>query len=459
MLVRASRFALNLIRNVNRTSPYSSVRLAAERSMKPGEQLFGYTVEKVVPVPEFSITAFYLRHKTGAQHLHVARQDSDNVFGVAFRTTPRDSTGVPHILEHLSLCGSERYPVRDPFFKMYTRSLSTFMNAFTASDWTMYPFSTQNAQDYENLMSVYLDAAFFPKLRKLDFNQEGWRLEHEDPTDKNSPIVFKGVVFNEMKGAFSNPQQLFSEINQNLLLPSHTYGIVSGGDPVHIPDLTWEELKAFHTKHYHPSNSRFYTYGNFPLDQHLELINRLVLEKFEKITVDTSVTLEPRWSSPREAHITCPPDPMSPDPEKNTTIAISFLLNDITDINEACTLSILGNLLVDGEKSPFYQSLLESNIGSDYSPVIGYNGYTKESSFAVGLQRVDKKDIQKVKDIVDATFDSVIKNGFDHKRIEAILHKIELSQKHQSDKFGLNLGIGLLPAWTHDGDPIQLLQV
>lgn len=436
-----------------------STHLAAKPFPSPGSKIYGYTVQSVVPVPEFSLTAIHLQHRTGAQHLHIDRDDSDNVFGVAFRTTPRDSTGVPHILEHLTLCGSERYPVRDPFFKMYARSLATFMNAFTASDWTMYPFSTQNLQDYENLMSIYLDAVFYPRLLKQDFSQEGWRLEHENSQDPNSPIVFKGVVFNEMKGAFSNAQQLFAEKNQNLLLPSHTYGVVSGGDPLCIPDLTWEKLKAFHTQYYHPSNSRFYTYGNFPLERRLQLIEELALKKFEKISVDTSVPKEPRWVTPREAHITCSPDPLSPDLGKSTTIAVSFLLNDITDIYEACTMSILGSLLVDGETSPFYQELIESNIGSDYSPVVGYNGYTREATFAIGLQRIDKQDVEKVKKIIDATFDKVIENGFDPKRIEAILHKIELGQKHQSAKFGLNLGIGILPCWTHDGDPMLLLQV
>lgn len=437
----------------------ASTRLAVKHFPSPGDKIYGYTVQSVVPVPEFSLTAIHLQHRTGAQHLHIDRDDSDNVFGVAFRTTPRDSTGVPHILEHLTLCGSDRYPVRDPFFKMMARSLATFMNAFTASDWTMYPFSTQNLQDYENLMSIYLDAVFHPRLLKQDFSQEGWRLEHENTQDPNSPIVFKGVVFNEMKGAFSNAQQLFAEKNQNLILPSHTYGVVSGGDPFCIPDLTWDKLKAFHTQHYHPSNSRFYTYGSFPLERRLQLIEELALKKFEKVPVDTGVPKEPRWVTPKEAHITCSPDPLSPDPAKSTTIAVSYLLNDITDIHEACTMSILGSLLVDGETSPFYQELLESNIGSDYSPVVGYNGYTREATFAIGLQRIDRSDVEKVKKIIDATFDNVIENGFDPKRIEVILHKIELGQKHQSAKFGLNLGIGILPCWTHDGDPILLLQV
>lgn len=152
---------------------------------------------------ELNLTAYRLRHtKTGAEHLHIARDDSNNVFAVSFRTTPQDSTGVAHILEHLALCGSAKYPIRDPFFKMLNRSLSTFMNAFTGPDYTMYPFSTQNSKDFYNLLSIYLDATFFPLLKNLDFMQEGWRLEHANVTDRTTPLTFKGVVFNEMKGVF-----------------------------------------------------------------------------------------------------------------------------------------------------------------------------------------------------------------------------------------------------------------
>jgi Zn-dependent M16 (insulinase) family peptidase len=168
-----------------------------------GSHIDGFTVEKITPIPEFDLSAVELKHAiTGAQYIHLARQDTNNVFCVSFKTTPMDDTGVPHILEHTVLCGSQKYPCRDPFFKMLNRSLSTFMNAFTSCDYTMYPFSTQNEQDFKNLMSVYCDAVFFPHLSESDFRQEGWRLEHEDVNDGKSPIVFKGVVFNEMKGYF-----------------------------------------------------------------------------------------------------------------------------------------------------------------------------------------------------------------------------------------------------------------
>ncbi|XP_072033741.1 presequence protease, mitochondrial-like isoform X2 [Amphiura filiformis] len=370
-----------------------------------------------------------------------------------------DSTGVPHILEHTTLCGSQKYPCRDPFFKMLNRSLSTFMNAWTASDYTMYPFSTMNPQDFENLLSVYLDAAFFPRLRELDFRQEGWRLEHENNQDCNSPIIFKGVVFNEMKGALTSPEQLFGIHLQNKLMPSNTYSHNSGGEPLNIPDLTWQQLREFHATHYHPSNARFYSYGNLPMERNLELIDKLVLQKFDKIEPKTEVPNETRWDEPREFHVHCAPDPMAADPEKQTTISVNYLLGTITDQYESFLMSFISSLLVHGPPAPFYKSLITANIGSDYSAYTGYNGSTKDASFSIGLQGIKKEDLDKVKQLIEQTFDEVIQTGFESERIEAILHMIELSQKHQTTMFGLGIISSLMSSWNHDADPVTCLQV
>ncbi|KAM8804240.1 presequence protease, mitochondrial [Rhynchonycteris naso] len=435
---------------------------ACERALqyRVGEKLHGFTVSQVTPVPELFLTAVKLSHDgTGARYLHLAREDTNNLFSVQFRTTPMDSTGVPHILEHTVLCGSQKYPCRDPFFKMLNRSLSTFMNAFTASDYTMYPFSTQNPKDFQNLLSVYLDAAFFPCLRELDFWQEGWRLEHENPSDPQSALVFKGVVFNEMKGAFTDNERIFSQHLQNRLLPDHTYAVISGGDPLCIPDLTWEQLKKFHATHYHPSNARFFTYGNFPLEQHLKQIHEEALSKFQKIEPNTSVPSQQPWDKPREFQITCAPDSLAASSSKQTTVSVGFLLPDITDTFEAFTLSLLSSLLIGGPNSPFYKALIESGLGTDFSPDAGYNGYTREAYFSVGLQGIAEKDIQVVRDIIDKTIDNVITKGFEDDRIEALLHKIEIQMKHQSVSFGLALTSYIASCWNHDGDPVELLRL
>lgn len=450
---------LNRLRHTSRALRSSS---ATERALQfqSGQKIHGFTVKEVVAVPDLFLTAVKLTHdETGAQYLHAARDDSNNLFSVQFRTTPMDSTGVPHILEHTVLCGSERFPVRDPFFKMLNRSLSTFMNAFTASDYTMYPFSTQNAKDFQNLLSVYLDAVFFPCLREQDFWQEGWRLENENPADPQTPLVFKGVVFNEMKGAFSDNERLYAQFLQNKLLPDHTYAVVSGGEPLCIPDLTWDQLKEFHATHYHPSNARFFTYGDLPLEQHLQQIQQESLSKFSRINPRTEVPPQEPWSSPREDHVTCSPDALAPDQTRQNTLCVSFLLGDITDTFEGFTLSLLSSLMISGPNSPFYKALIEPKIGTDFSSVVGYDGSTREASFSIGLQGMAEKDLDRVKQIIHHTIDQIIQDGFEQERIEALLHKIEIQMKHQSTNFGLALASYIASSWNHDGDPVELLRL
>ncbi|XP_026887832.2 presequence protease, mitochondrial isoform X1 [Electrophorus electricus] len=435
---------------------------APDRAMQYviGQKIHGFTVQEVTAVPDLFLTAVKLDHDvTGAQYLHAARDDSNNLFSVQFRTTPMDSTGVPHILEHTVLCGSQRFPCRDPFFKMLNRSLSTFMNAFTASDYTMYPFSTQNAKDFQNLLSVYLDAVFFPCLRELDFWQEGWRLENENPTDLSSSLVFKGVVFNEMKGAFSDNESLYAQNLQNKLLPDHTYSVVSGGEPLTIPDLTWDQLKNFHSTHYHPSNARFFTYGDLPLEKHLKQIQEEALSKFWRTEPNTAVPSQIRWNKPREAHVNCAPDALAPDPAKQNTLCVSYLLGDITDTYEAFTLSFLSSLMISGPNSPFYKALIEPKIGTDFSSAVGYDGSTRDASFSVGLQGMAEEDLERVKGIISQTIDYIIATGFEEERIEALLHKIEIQMKHQSASFGLALASYIACCWNHDGNPVQLLKI
>ncbi|XP_012252583.2 presequence protease, mitochondrial [Athalia rosae] len=426
-----------------------------------GQTIHGFRVNQVAEVEELALTAVRLEHlATSAQYLHLRRDDKNNVFAVGFRTTPTDSTGLPHILEHTTLCGSEKYPCRDPFFKMLRRSLATFMNAMTGPDYTVYPFSTQNLKDFRNLQSVYLDSVFRPNLRLLDFRQEGWRLEHADVNDKSSPVVFKGVVFNEMKGAFSENQSVFAERLLNSILPSHTYSVISGGDPLVIPQLTHEDLVNFHAKYYHPSNARFFSYGNFPLDDHLKIVNDQYLVHADRIDASsTRVPLEKRWTEPRKEHIDCRPDPMAQNPEKQSSIAIGFLCSDITDVQETFEMQVLSQLLLKGPNSAFYKSLVEPNIGAGFSPVTGYDSHSRDTTFVVGLQGVAEKDFAKVENIVGNTVDRVLKDGFDESHVEAILHSVELATKHQTSNFGLGLIFSLTPLWNHEGDVVRAMKV
>lgn len=252
------------------------------------------------PIESLNLLVEEYRHKsTGAQHVHIASENAENVFLVALRTVPHDSKGVAHILEHTALCGSERYPVRDPFFMMIRRSLNTFMNAFTSSDWTAYPFASQSRKDFDNLLNVYLDAVFFPILDPLDFAQEGHRLEFQEMENPKSPLEFKGVVFNEMKGAMSSPVSTLWHGLCEHLYPTTTYHYNSGGNPEDIPDLSYQELKEFHQTHYHPSNAIFMTFGDISAAEHQEAFEARALAKFSKLDKQISVPLENRYSEPQ----------------------------------------------------------------------------------------------------------------------------------------------------------------
>jgi Zn-dependent M16 (insulinase) family peptidase len=245
-----------------------------------------------IRVEQFEHTA------TGAMHYHLAADYSENVFLVAQRTVPQDSTGVAHILEHTALCGSERYPVRDPFFMMLRRSLNTFMNAFTSSDWTAYPFASQNRKDFDNLLQVYLDAVFFSRLDPLDFAQEGHRVEFAEPDNPESDLVFKGVVFNEMKGAMSSVTSTLWQKLCEQLFPSTTYHYNSGGDPEHIPDLSYQQLVDFYRSHYHPSNSIFMTFGDIPAAELQAVFEERALQRFQRLDQRIQVRAERRLDAP-----------------------------------------------------------------------------------------------------------------------------------------------------------------
>uniref|UniRef100_A0A336M954 Presequence protease, mitochondrial n=1 Tax=Culicoides sonorensis TaxID=179676 RepID=A0A336M954_CULSO len=422
-----------------------------------GDQLHGFTCTNVKYIPEFNLTAYVLKHeRTGLEYLHVDRPDTNNLFSINFRTTPMNSTGLPHILEHNVLCGSEKYPVRDPFFKMLNRSMATFMNAMTGPDYTLYPFSSTNETDYRNLMGIYLDAVFKPNLKYLDFLQEGWRLEHSNLNDKNSPLIFKGVVYNEMKGAFSENSAVFSQNFFNKILPDHTYGVVSGGDPLKIPELTHQDLVNFHQRYYHPSNARMFSYGDYNLDKTLNYVNQHYLSTVEPIDPSYSIVPnQPRWSTPKYEHVTCRFDNMGAPIERQNQIGIGYLMSDIRDTYETFVIYVLTELLIKGPNSYFYKSLIEPNISGGYNQMTGFDSQIKDTIFCIGLQDVVTNDFEKVQKIFDETIQQTIERGFDKTHVESVLHNIELMMKHQTPKFGLGLLFNLTALWNHgNGDDL-----
>ncbi|KAG5678430.1 hypothetical protein PVAND_008104 [Polypedilum vanderplanki] len=435
-------------------------KINSQETFTPGKEYHGFLCKRVEYIPDFNMYAMIFEHeKTGLQYVHIERNDSNNLFSINFRTTPFDSTGLPHILEHSVLCGSKRFPVRDPFFKMLNRSLATFMNAMTGPDYTLYPFSSTNEKDYRNLQQIYMDAVFNPNLKYLDFLQEGWRLENKNLDDKNSEFIFKGVVYNEMKGAFAENSQVFGQHLFNKLLPEHTYQFVSGGDPKDIPSLKHQDLVDFHKKYYHPSNSRIISYGNFELKKNLTYVNEY-LKDYDKIdSTYSKVPNQTRWSEPKKAKITCRYDNMGAPIQKQNQIAVGYLMNDICDIYETFVLHVLTELMIKGPNSYFYKSLIEPNISGGYNSMTGYDNTIKDTMLTIGLQDVDKNDFDKVLQIFDATIDEAIEKGFERKHLNSVLHNLELQMRHQTTKFGLGLLFNLTPLLNHNGDVIEAMKL
>ncbi|KKA26614.1 hypothetical protein TD95_003423 [Thielaviopsis punctulata] len=444
----------NSIKTIGRRNFASVAKLPAV-----GDKIHGFTLLRSKRVPELELTAIHLQHdKTGADYLHIQREDSNNVFSVGFKTNPPDDTGVPHILEHTTLCGSEKYPVRDPFFKMLPRSLSNFMNAFTAFDYTYYPFATTNRQDFKNLMSVYLDATLNPLLKETDFTQEGWRIGPENPQakaeDADGKLVFKGVVYNEMKGQMSDANYLYYIRFKDYIHPSvHN----SGGDPQKITDLTYEQLKAFHARNYHPSNAKFFTYGDFSFEDHLAQINS-ELSSFDALPRPLEVKNPIDLSTgPQNITLPGPVDPLVPD-DKQFKSSVTWIMGDVSDGVEAFSLSLMTSLLMDGYGSPLYRGLIESGLGVDWSANTGYSRAGSRNMFSVGLTGLKKEDVPKLQARIQEIYKKVLITGFDQGKIDGIIHQLELSLKHKTANFGTSLLSKVISRWFAGIDPFETLK-
>jgi len=401
----------------------------------------------------------YTESKFNCKHIHLDSKSDEKVFMVAFRTIPEDSTGVAHILEHTALCGSKKYPVRDPFFMMIRRSLNTFMNAFTSSDWTAYPFATQNDKDFNNLLSVYLDSSFFPNLDELDFLQEGHRLEFSESNNLDSDLEIKGVVFNEMKGAMSSiSSQLWHGLSRHLY-NSTTYKHNSGGDPENIIDLTHDYLVDFHKKHYHPSNATFFTFGNVNPTEIQDFINKNVLENFEPSDEIIGVKNEDRISEPKT--ITEYYNPM-PEDEDNHHVVLSWLLGESHNPVELLESYLVSNILLDNSASPLRKTLENTKLGKSLSPLTGLEADHKELVFAAGLEGVgSNKQIEVEKLILDCLKD-VVSKGISEELVQSSLHQLEIKQREITGSgmpYGLQIMLSCLPACIHNDDPLKVLDL
>ena len=404
----------------------------------------------------------YRHRATGACHYHLAANNPENVFLVALRTVPTDSKGVAHILEHTVLCGSESYPVRDPFFMMIRRSLNTFMNAFTSSDWTAYPFASQNKKDFNNLMDVYLDAVFFASLNELDFAQEGHRLEFAEMDRPESELVFKGVVFNEMKGAMSSAVSTLWQTLTKYLFPSTTYHYNSGGDPEYIPDLSYQTLKTFYNTHYHPSNAVFMTYGDIPAREHQARMHEKALSRFEHLNVHIAVDNEKRYQAPLRVQESYAFDEVGGTAAEKTHIVIGWLMGPSTDLKQQSEAHLLEGVLLDDGASPLRHALETTDLGSAPSPLCGLEASNREMSFVCGLEGSEADRADALEDLVLSVLRQVAEQGIPKDRVEAVLHQLELSQREISGggyPYGLQLILEGLSSAIHRGDPVALLNL
>ena len=399
----------------------------------------------------------YEHEQTGAIHYHLAAENDENVFLVALRTMPMDSTGVAHILEHTALCGSKNYPVRDPFFMMIRRSLNTFMNAFTSSDWTAYPFASKNKKDFNNLLSVYLDAVFFASLNEQDFAQEGHRLEFENPSDPSSPLQFKGVVYNEMKGAMSSVTSQLWQAVSKYLYPTNTYHYNSGGDPETILDLSYDDLKSFYEEHYHPSNAIIMTYGDIPACEHHAKFDEY-LSQFGKSSHRIEVGDEKRYYAPIRAEEHYGHNEL----ENKTHHVMGWLLGHSANLEEQLEAHFLSSLLLENSSSPLMLALETTDLASSPSPLCGLEDSNKEMAFVCGVEGSSEENRDAVEALILSTLEQVAENGVSETQIESVLHQLELSQREVGGDgypYGLQIILSAISACTHFSDPVELLDL
>ena len=328
------------------------------------EQLTAYELIQKEQIPELNSTGYLLKHrKTGARVALLENDDENKVFTIGFRTPPSDSTGVPHIMEHSVLCGSEEYPVKDPFVELVKGSLNTFLNAMTYPDKTVYPVASCNDQDFQNLMHVYLDAVFHPNIYKEEkiFRQEGWHYEMES---EGGPVIYNGVVYNEMKGAFSSPEDMLDREIMTTLYPDTPYYHESGGDPKHIPELTYEAFLGFHRKFYHPSNSYLYLYGNMDMEEKLCWIDEHYLSHYDRLEVDSSICLQKAFDGPRERVVDYPVQ-AEDTAEDQAYLSYSAVVGTSLDAELYLAFQVLEYALLSAPGAPLKQALLDAGIGKD----------------------------------------------------------------------------------------------
>lgn len=414
--------------------------------------LHGFELLRDEFIPELNTRARLYRHlKTGAELLSLENDDENKCFGITFRTPPRDSTGIAHILEHSVLCGSRKYPVKDPFFTLVKGSVHTFLNAMTYPDKTTYPVASTNLKDFYNLVDVYLDAVFFPRITPEVLKQEGWHFELPAP---DAPLTIKGVVYNEMKGAYSSPDGMLYRYSQQSLFPDTTYGHSSGGDPQAIPDLTYEAFKRFHETLYHPSNARIFFYGDDPPEERLRKLDEY-LSQFERSEPSSQIELQARFNAPREFEYTFSAD----EDNQKGMVMLNWLIDDNRDPTVLMARDLLSYILLGNAAAPLRKALIDSGLGEEV--VGGYESDLLQQTFSVGMKGIDPANAGQVEELILRTLAELAEQGIDPETVAAAFNTFEFSlRENNTGSFprGLVLMLRALSTWLYDDDPIAPLR-
>ncbi|MBU1249447.1 MAG: insulinase family protein, partial [Proteobacteria bacterium] len=405
-------------------------------------------------VAEYASTARIYEHAaTGGRLLSMENKDENKVFGISFRTPPADSTGLPHILEHSVLCGSEKYPVKEPFVELLKGSLQTFLNALTFPDKTCYPVASTNHQDFNNLVDVYLDAVFFPRLTPDTLKQEGWHFEPGPNFEADGELVYKGVVFNEMKGAYSSPDGLLSEHTQNSLFPDNCYSLDSGGDPAVIPELTFEQFEDFHRRYYHPSNAWAFFYGDDDPEQRLKALDAY-FSRFERSVPSPEIALQPPLAAP----VRLVKPYAASEGDSQAMFTMNFGLPETADPNLNLRLDVLEHILIGLPSSPLRKALLDSGLGEDLTGV-GLETDLRQMYFSVGLKGIEEADIAEAETVIEQVLVDLADSVHPHD-IEAGINSLEFDLRENntgSYPRGLSLMFRALSTWLYGNDPLALL--
>ena len=413
-------------------------------------KLTAYEIIEHRRLPDLKSEGALLRHKkSGARVLLISNDDENKVFNIGFRTPTTNSTGVPHIMEHTVLCGSEKFPTKDPFVELVKGSLNTFLNAMTYPEKTIYPIASCNDKDFQNLMSVYMDAVFHPNIYKYQeiFQQEGWHYELES---EDAPVTINGVVYNEMKGAFSSPDDVLSRQIMTSLFPDTTYANVSGGDPLHIPELTYEEYLDFHRRYYHPCNSYIYLYGDMDVAEKLAWMDEAYLGKYEAIGLDSEIKLQKPFEKPIE--VTHKYSISSTESEENNTyLSYNTVIETALDEKLYLAFDILDYALVSAPGAPLKQALIDAGIGSEITG--GYDSGTLQPTFSVIAKNTNPQEKEHFLAVIRETLEGLVKNGLNKKSLLAGINSSEF--RYREADFGhfpkgLLYGIQCLDSWLYD---------